>query len=76
MICPFVSDIVGGNKVANIHNQVIPNLVQFFDELWVTFIPSALHPFIHDLERVHRDKVFELRGECVVMHRDLVAGDL
>ena len=50
MICPFVSDIVGGNKVANVDNQVIPNLVQFFDELWVTFIPSALHPFIHDLE--------------------------
>jgi hypothetical protein len=50
MICPFVSDIVSRNKVANVHNQVIPNLVQFIDELWITFIPSALHPFIHDLE--------------------------
>lgn len=73
---PFVSDIVSRNKLANVGDQSIPNLIGFLDHLRITFIPRKLHSFIDNLERVHRDDVVELFGESgFVRHADLVAGD-
>ena len=75
VLCPR-SHVVSRNKLANVHNQIIPNFIGFLDHLRITFIPCELHSFIDNLERVHRGDVVKLFNESgLVRHRDLVAGD-
>lgn len=73
--CPL-SHIVSRNKLANVGDQIIPNVVGFLNHLRITFVPRKLHSLVDNLERVHRGDVVELRGESGgVVHALVVAGD-